>query len=246
MAITYVSSAVGSDTNQGATVTLPAGIQHGDLLLAVLGTNSVAYTHPAPSGWKVVLTSVGGGSGGNPGGSQMVSVFSRTGNPADSGAAVDFQVPGTSSAADALVVGVYRSDTANMIPLVDQSAALPNATAGTAIDSPQITVAELPSLLVGAATRKGGSQATHTWTVPSGFTQRALCTTLASSTDSVILADMDAAETGTTSVGAWTETTQSNTSACALLVNLVESALPAPVAPIFRRYTLSGWVPAIT
>lgn len=236
MTISYLASGEGNNDNSGATITVPAGVESGDRLIVVVESNSITgYTHLGADTWSTLYNSVGvqGGAGG----SQITSVYTKVANSSDAEKAYTFEITPTGSGKVSAVVA-YRGTVTT--PQVLASAILPASSSSANMAIPVVDVAALPTTLVAAATRKGGSVPITT-TAPTGFTQRVTDTI---NGNVVSIADADAGATGATSVAAYATSATSQAGA-GVLIALAEGEAPVQTQPIFRRFTIDGWYPAI-
>lgn len=240
MAISYVSSASGINAATGTTVTIPATVQTGDRLVVLVESNNVTgYSHITPDGWTLVDTWTG--ASGAAGGSTIGSVFTKSAGTSDSGTTVLFGVTPTGST-NICVLSAYRGTITT--PQVMEHALLPfSGTATTTVPVPVLTLtsSEVPATLVTGVYRKSGS-GVYTTTPPAGFTQRNTCTAPG---NVVSIADGSTSTSGSTSVGTW-DGGVSTAAGGSFLIALVEGAVPMQAQPTFRRYTVSGWYPAVS
>lgn len=237
MAISFIDAASGIEVTTGCSVTIPTTVASGDRLVVLLETNaSAGQTHIAPDGWTVV-DSYTGTSGGT-GGSTIGSVFTKVAGTADAGKSVIFEVTPT-GAHNIAVLSAYRGSLTT--PQVMEHDLLPySGTASTLVPVPSLPVDALPSQLVTGVYRKSGT-GTYTTTPPSGFTQRS---TMTAPGNVVSIADAEASATGASAVGDW-DGGVSTAAGGSFLIVLTEGEVPLQASPIFRRFTVSGWYPAI-
>lgn len=238
MTISFVAATEGTDADQGASVTIPAEVGAGDLLVAILATNSISgYSHITPSGWALVGTSHGSADGG----SQFATLFTRTATGADANGNTVFGIS-PSGSKDTLCVAAYRgTDTP---PFVAAAGTLPySGTAGTTVPVPVVDVPDLPATLVTAVSKKGGT-AEITTTPPAGFTQRTRDFVDGGGSITCAIADATASATGDTTVAAW-DTSVSSAAGTAFLIAITEGTPPPLQSAVFRRLTVDGWFPPI-
>lgn len=234
MAISFVGTSIGTSN------ILHAGIQEGDRLLAVVGTNSVSgYSHSTPDGWFLLGTSYQSTDGG----SQFASLFTRTAAASDADTEVIFQVD-PSGAKNVAAVSAYNGSITT--PVVQSFSVLPHSgSSSTTIALEDIDVPEIPATLVSAATKKGGS-AEIMFTFPSitNFTQRGKDFATGGGAIAVVIGEGEADAIGLTSAGSWGSDVDSG-AATGFLVCLTEGDPPPLKEPVLRRRTASGWFPAI-
>jgi hypothetical protein len=239
MAITFVAGQSGTDTPAGVAVVIPGAVAAGHRLLAFEATNSVSgYSHTPPPGWSLVTSSAGTGLGGDAFG----SVFTKVAASTDHGTTVEFPTTPSGSKEGLCLVAYAGSVTTPEIvaAAVDGN---PGTGTPTSVPSPDVTVDTLPTVLVAGAAKKGGTVALA-MTPPAGFVQRATGSATGGGAITVVLADMAAAATGSTTVADWA-TTMASVSGIGILLALAEGEPPPMAAPTFHRWTVTGWVPPL-
>lgn len=238
MAISFVASAESTDTASGVNCTLPATVVAGHRLLAIVASNATAgYSHIPPAGWDLVVSSAGMSGGGT----QFASIYSRTAQTGDASSLVSFGVTPTGSK-DVAVIAVYSGSITT--PVVMAAAALPEDELGVSdVDMPSVDVDALPTTLVAAVSKKGGTD-DLVFTPPAGFTLRQADSQTGGGAIGVAFADAAAGATGPTAVGPW-GTDVASDHGTGFLLSLAEGDPPALTAPSFHRFTVSGWYPPL-
>lgn len=239
MAIAFVAEA---HDDEETALTPPEDARSGDLAVVWVGINSSnGYTAATPTGWTRLAHPIGEGSGGNPGGSTAAGLFVKILTGSDLGQPAVFAVsPGGANYCSTM--SVYRGEG----PLWWEPNAVTTLTtpAGLSIPLDSVDVTE-DGLLITGALRKGGNQVTHTYTAPTtpSVTVRSSATRVSSSTLSIVQGSAPVTA-GTVDVSPdWATTTQSNTSGIAFGFSIYEGEPPELLAPVYRKWTLSGWYP---
>jgi PKD repeat protein len=170
----FVGAASTNGNRTSHSVTVPATVKAGDLLLAYLSTNDSVVGVTAPAGWTDLASTVASGT--------AVRVWSRTATAADAGA----QVTATSSGftKSDLSVAAYRSSggTAH----AGQAASVLDTTLGTQHTTPTVT-AGTGDWLVSYWSREAST--TPTWTQPAGQVLRTSSAGAGTGNISAILTD---------------------------------------------------------
>jgi hypothetical protein len=234
MAIAFRAAATGTSTFPGASVTIPATVEAGDLLIVVTDVNSRVYTAQTPEGWELLDSSADSEDGG----SQFASLYWRRAAGIDAGTVVLFPVTPTGSTKAASLAAYYSDVPGNLI-VTSVTAVRPETVDGTTHATPVVDVADLPAWQVTAVGKKGST--VSSLAPPSGYTLRGTpCYTLGASNNGTAIADKAAAATGSTDGGSWTANV-SNGAASTFVTTLVEAA-PAAAPPIsLRRWNGAAW-----
>ena len=142
---------VAKDTTGTATtlpITVPSGVQDGELLVAVLvcADTTPGITMPAPAGWTqrtFLISSTGGG--------QTIGVFTKPAVAADASSTINFTITGSTSGTRQMIgviCSVLDSGTGASIT-VDSVANAAEDTVGPALDSPAFTApSSVPAALL--------------------------------------------------------------------------------------------------
>jgi hypothetical protein len=154
-----VAAAATNGNRTSHTVTIPASVKAGDVLLLLFSANSTSPTYTNPSGWAVLQSRNGDG--------MVVRAFRRLATASDGGSTVRL----TSSAyvKSDLSVVAYRS--VNGSSPVAASASKADNTTGARHTSPAVTAAASTGWLVTYWADK--STSTSAWTAPAGQMVRA-------------------------------------------------------------------------
>lgn len=238
MTISCVASVNGTNAAAGVSFTVPAGVQAGDRLVAVVATNSDVYDHVMPPGWQLLDTQKTG--------SHVSSTITKVAEGTDAGATVVITHTPTGAPKDVGVLAAYRgTDTS---PLVDVHGVVGPAS-GTTIPVPDLVTTQPNAMLVAAAAHKVSmGTADAVWTIPLGATSRGQSTDNGGGGISAVLVDLPQTVAGATDVGDFVIALSDGSAAASgahngFLVALYEGEPPPLVAPVFRRYTINGWYP---
>lgn len=247
MAVTQRAAAGGSDITAGGQITIPSGVQTGDLLLVVVDINSVSYTigdsttHKV-AGWDCLLDGKVIADG-TVGGSQFASVYGRYAQAGDADDVVLFPVAPDGSKKALSLVSYYASTVGKRVNI---TAGIPGGMRGeTSSTSSHVTnsvsVPATPATLATAIGKKGTTVSTIT--APSGYTLfGSQNLTSGSSNNGTAWADRAAPGTGAQSA-TWTVNV-ANSAATTFLLVLEEGDPPPVPTPVFRIWTTEGWSPA--
>ena len=235
MAVTFVSASEGTDAGVGVSVPPPAGAQAGDLLIAVVASNSEAgYTHVPPAGWTILDT--------GPLGSAIASTMVKVASSDDLSGNIVFQHTPTGTLKDVAIVAAYRGEF--LTPQVDVHAMSALTASQTNIPVPVVTTTEADATLVVCGVREVSttSPATHVWTIPAGTTLRGQDSTTGGGAISACMVDLPQTTPGNSAVGDFSTDLASSTGG-AFVVAIYEGDPPPLIAPVFRRWTVQGWYP---
>lgn len=233
MSVVLRDADTGSNSTLGASFTVPATVQSGDLMVATVEVAALSYTLATPTGWNQLHTSAGSSDGG----SQFAALFTRRAEVGDAGATIMFEVAPTGTNKTGMLAA-YRSDTAGQVVNVGISAYRAETTSGTTHVTPTINVAATPALLLAGIGKKSSSLTSIT--APSGYTM--VGTPHLTATCGSAFASAAASTTGNTSA-TWT-TDASSQAATTFLMTLVEGdapEVPPTLAPVFRRWNGAEW-----
>jgi PKD repeat protein len=201
-----VSHVGASSTNGNRTthpVTMPSGVQAGDLLLLAFTANSSAVSITAPSGWTEVRAgSVDG---------LQARVWSKTATGSDAGTSVSVVTSATTKAD--LTVGAYRVSEGGNATVTASGLAF-STSAATQLTTPQVDVADPGSWRINYWGAKSSSAVTLT--TPSSETVRSGSTGTGSGNVSAVLTD-SAAPVSTGGHGGLTTTASASTSRAAMV-----------------------------
>lgn len=236
MAIAFRDAASNSlQASASVSVTIPATVQPGDLLLLfhVMNSATLAVTNP-PSGWNPLETTQFGASAG-------YTAWSRVAQAGDAGSTVTVGTNGGSNLKNTLLLGAWSGvDTTTP---VDAFVHALETTSQTTHAAGTVTTTKDNALIVSAVLAKDSDGTT--WTPPAGFTSRGSSFAGgAGQTDGAI------ADKATTTHGAglgggnWTEDTAA-TNVCIYTVALAPLSATTSVRPA-SDVTTTGWtsVPA--
>ncbi len=173
--VTHVAAASTSGNRLNHTVTIPASVQPGDLLLLFFVANSTTPTYTGPAGWTEIEAASGGGMAGR--------AYTRIATAADAGRPVT--VTSSAYAKDVTTIPAYRGTDA-ATPRGDAAVALQTSDTAPHV-TPTVTAPDGQHWLVSYWSDK--SNATTAWTLPPGVTRRSGATGSPSGHISAVLGD---------------------------------------------------------
>lgn len=173
--IDVVAAASTAGNRQNHSVTIPASVQPGDLLLLFFVANSTTPSYTGPAGWTQIEAVSGGGVVGR--------AYSRVATAANAGQTVT--VVSSAYAKDVTSVVAYRGTDGNT-PVTDSAIALQTSDTAAHV-TPAVTAPDGEHWLVSYWADK--SSATTGWTLPPGTTQRTTASGSPSGHISAVLGD---------------------------------------------------------
>ncbi|HJU00143.1 MAG TPA: hypothetical protein VJ966_02930, partial [Actinomycetes bacterium] len=231
MTISLVGSASAGVDSGSPSVTLPAGISNGDVVLAV-GVCSTAQTLATPSGWTVAS-----GWPKDSGNARTYLWTKNTVTSGDSGTSVTF----TSSAGNKVCVAVAVYHSTNGFPAnpFDVTPAWQAHSSGTSYVAPQVTSATAGCWGVAAFCVRGTDPTA--WTPAAGLTERQDLQRVGSGATSLHLADSNGSVGGAgTAWGSFAETNISATTGGGLSLLLKENTTGGGGGPTGPAYPVIG------
>lgn len=162
MAIAFRASTEAHVTSGSLTVTIPATVQAGDVLLLVAGMNDAGVTAndwATPSGWTSLGTH-------NVGSNLFAGVWVRVAQAGDPGATITLSTSGTGKAC-AVLAAYSGADPASP---VNVSSVVAETTTTTNHATPAVTTTLADTRVVIAAVQSNSD--TESWSTPSGYTKR--------------------------------------------------------------------------
>ncbi len=164
---------VGSTRQSSLTVPIPSGTQAGDVMVAMVTTNSATGTISTPSGWTQDASSPALSTQGG-----VCSCFYKVATGSDTDPTFNFNATRSANG----WIGSY-SGVDNVTPR-DTSSFVANPSASASGVIPSITIATAGEMVVTGTSWSSGAGLVGTFTPPSGFTEEAdQCTTIGSATE---------------------------------------------------------------
>ncbi len=178
-ALTHVGTSSTAGNRTSHTVTIPAGVQAGDTLVAFLTTNTTATTVNDPAGWTVLESGDGNRVRGRAYTRQAVA-----GDAGDPFTITTSAPRGTTKSV--MSVSAYRSSLGTS-SVTDSAISIVN-TSGTSSTTPDVAVSDENSWVVSYWSEKSSTDGI-VFTLPAGVTQRGAATSTGSGKTSGVVAD---------------------------------------------------------